>query len=182
MQQSLPRLANPFRTRLRCDANRANAPQPRAKASWENKKGSVWSRREPIDCHSRRPDRVWHLEKTKPERCAAKDRQDTEPSQGRTYSCMPEVASACCQANTTIRTVPARNVFCLAKSAEYALHDRVQMNAIDESLPFRTWTQSAGEEIANGISHGIGLIGAIIGTPILLLAAFHHGDVPFLIG
>jgi hemolysin III len=25
-------------------------------------------------------------------------------------------------------------------------------------------------------------VGAIIGTPILLLAAFHHGDVPFLIG
>ena len=56
------------------------------------------------------------------------------------------------------------------------------MNAIDESLPLRNWTQSAGEEVANGISHGIGLVGAIIGTPILLLAAFHHGDVPFLIG
>jgi len=70
----------------------------------------------------------------------------------------------------------------LAKSAEYALHDRVSMNAIDESLPFRTWTQSAGEEIANGISHGIGLVGVIIGTPILLLAAFHRGDIPFLVG
>ena len=56
------------------------------------------------------------------------------------------------------------------------------MNAIDESLPLRNWTQSAGEEVANGISHGIGLVGAIIGTPILLLAAFHHGDIPFLIG
>ena len=56
------------------------------------------------------------------------------------------------------------------------------MNAIDESLPLRNWTQSAGEEVANGISHGIGLVGAIIGTPILLLAAFHHDDVPFLIG
>ena len=56
------------------------------------------------------------------------------------------------------------------------------MNAVDESLPLRNWTQSAGEEVANGISHGIGLVGAIIGTPILLLAAFHHGDVPFLIG
>ena len=56
------------------------------------------------------------------------------------------------------------------------------MNAIDESLPLANWTQSAGEEVANGISHGIGLLGAIIGTPILLLAAFHHGDIPFLIG
>ena len=48
------------------------------------------------------------------------------------------------------------------------------MNAIDESLPPPNWTQSAGEEVANGISHGIGLVGAIVGTPILLLAAFHH--------
>jgi hemolysin III len=56
------------------------------------------------------------------------------------------------------------------------------MNAIDESLPFSNWTQSAGEEVANGISHGIGLVGAIIGTPVLLRAAFHQGDIPFFIG
>jgi hemolysin III len=56
------------------------------------------------------------------------------------------------------------------------------MNAIDESLPLRNWTQSAAEEVANGISHGIGLIGAIIGTPILLVAAFYHGNIPFFIG
>src|SRR5215813_15327032 len=56
------------------------------------------------------------------------------------------------------------------------------MNAIDESLPLRNWTQSVGEEMANGISHGLGLIAAVIGTPILILAAFHHGDIPFLIG
>src|SRR5437762_13614161 len=56
------------------------------------------------------------------------------------------------------------------------------MNAIDNSLALPIWTQSAGEEVANGISHGIGLVGAIIGTPILLLAAVHHGNIPFLIG
>src|SRR5262249_59400564 len=56
------------------------------------------------------------------------------------------------------------------------------MNAIGESPPLRNWTQSAGEEVANGISHGIGLVGAIIGTPILLLAALRHGNMPFLIG
>jgi predicted membrane channel-forming protein YqfA (hemolysin III family) len=56
------------------------------------------------------------------------------------------------------------------------------MNAIDESLPLQIWTQSAGEEVANGISHGIGLVGAMIGTPILLLAALHHSNIPFLIG
>jgi hemolysin III len=53
---------------------------------------------------------------------------------------------------------------------------------MDESVPLRNWRQSAGEEVANGISHGIGLAGAMIGTPILLLAAFDHGDIPFLIG
>ena len=56
------------------------------------------------------------------------------------------------------------------------------MNAINESLPLRNGTQSAREEVANGISHGIGLVGAVIGAPILLLAAFHRGNIPFLIG
>jgi hemolysin III len=56
------------------------------------------------------------------------------------------------------------------------------MNAIDEWLPLQIWTQSAGEEVANGISHGIGLVCAMIGTPILLLAALHHSNIPFLIG
>lgn len=56
------------------------------------------------------------------------------------------------------------------------------MNAIDQSLPLRNWTQSAGEEVANGVSHGIGLLAAMIGTPILLLAAFHHGNILFFIG
>ncbi len=55
------------------------------------------------------------------------------------------------------------------------------MNANDESLRLRSRTQSAGEEIANSISHGMGLLGAMIGTPILLLAAFHHGGISFLI-
>src|SRR5215211_3075918 len=56
------------------------------------------------------------------------------------------------------------------------------MSVINETLPLRNWTQSVGEEVANGVSHGIGLIAAIIGTPILLLAAFHHRDIPFVVG
>jgi hemolysin III len=56
------------------------------------------------------------------------------------------------------------------------------MNAIEGSLPLPNWTQSAGEEVANGISHGIGLVGAMIGTPILLLTALRHGNISFLIG
>jgi hemolysin III len=62
------------------------------------------------------------------------------------------------------------------------VHDRAWMNVLDESLSLQSWTQSVGEEVANGISHGIGLVGAIVGTPILLLAAFHHGNIPFFIG
>src|SRR5881409_2226753 len=56
------------------------------------------------------------------------------------------------------------------------------MNAVDEALALPNWTQSIGEELANTISHGIGLVGAMIGTPILLLAAFYHGSISFLIG
>ena len=56
------------------------------------------------------------------------------------------------------------------------------MNVVDQSLALPRRPQSAGEELANSISHGLGLAGAMIGTPILLLAAFHHGSISFLIG
>ena len=56
------------------------------------------------------------------------------------------------------------------------------MKGIDESLDMPKWTQSAGEELANSISHGIGLVAALIGAPILLLTALNHGNTLFLIG
>jgi len=56
------------------------------------------------------------------------------------------------------------------------------MTVVDHSLNLPIRTQSPGEELANSISHAIGLIGAIIGTPILLLAAFRHANIFFLIG
>ena len=56
------------------------------------------------------------------------------------------------------------------------------MNRVNEALALPKWTESIGEELANTISHGIGLAGAMIGTPILLLAAFHRGSLSFLIG
>jgi hemolysin III len=43
-----------------------------------------------------------------------------------------------------------------------------------------TWTQSPGEELANSVSHGIGLVGALIGTPVLLLPAFGRGGGFFI--
>src|SRR5213592_2131730 len=56
------------------------------------------------------------------------------------------------------------------------------MNVVNEPLTLSKWTQSTGEELANSISHGMGLVGALIGTPVLLLAAAHHGSISFLIG
>ena len=42
--------------------------------------------------------------------------------------------------------------------------------------------QSLGEEIANSISHGTGLVAAIVGTPFLILHAARHGDAGFIVG
>jgi hemolysin III len=42
--------------------------------------------------------------------------------------------------------------------------------------------QSQGEEIANSISHGIGLGGALIGTPFLIMHAVRQGDAGFIVG
>ena len=42
--------------------------------------------------------------------------------------------------------------------------------------------QSQGEEIANSISHGVGLIGALVGTPILIMHAARQGDAGFMVG
>lgn len=42
--------------------------------------------------------------------------------------------------------------------------------------------QSLGEEIANSVSHGAGLVGAIIGTPFLIIGAVRHGDAAFVVG
>lgn len=53
---------------------------------------------------------------------------------------------------------------------------------VENPLALPAWTQSRGEELANSISHAVGLVGAIIGTPILLLAAFRHANIFFLVG
>ena len=42
--------------------------------------------------------------------------------------------------------------------------------------------QSQGEEIANSISHGIGVIAALVGTPLLVAHALRHGDIVFIVG
>jgi hemolysin III len=42
--------------------------------------------------------------------------------------------------------------------------------------------QSQAEEIANSISHGIGLVAALVGTPFLIMQAIRHGDTGFIVG
>jgi hemolysin III len=56
------------------------------------------------------------------------------------------------------------------------------MDVVDELSCLPRWTQSAGEELANSISHGIGLLAGLIGTPVLLLAALHAGNSGFFVG
>jgi len=74
-----------------------------------------------------------------------------------------------------------RRLFLICRIARCALMCGA-MNVVDEPLTLPRWTQTTGEELANSISHGIGLVGALIGTPVLLLAALHHGSLSFLIG
>ena len=53
---------------------------------------------------------------------------------------------------------------------------------VDKLRGLPEWTQSPGEELANTITHGLGLVGALVGTPILLLAALETGSDGFFIG
>jgi hemolysin III len=48
------------------------------------------------------------------------------------------------------------------------------------ALPKRR--QSTGEEIANSVSHGIGLIAGTLAAPVLIFAAVRRGDPPFIVG
>jgi hemolysin III len=42
--------------------------------------------------------------------------------------------------------------------------------------------QSKGEEISNSISHGIGLVAALVGTPFLIMHALQNEDAGFVVG
>ncbi len=50
------------------------------------------------------------------------------------------------------------------------------------AFDFRERAQSFGEEIANSISHGFGLLAALVGTPVLVTAATQRGDVAGIVG
>lgn len=42
--------------------------------------------------------------------------------------------------------------------------------------------QTGGEEIANSISHALGLIGAVIGTPFMIAHAYRNAETAFVVG
>jgi hemolysin III len=56
------------------------------------------------------------------------------------------------------------------------------MNLTEPSCTHSKWDQSLGEELANSISHGLGLVAALIGAPVLILEAWRGGDRLFLVG
>ncbi|OGU24643.1 MAG: hemolysin D [Hydrogenophilales bacterium RIFOXYD1_FULL_62_11] len=51
---------------------------------------------------------------------------------------------------------------------------------LSHSAPKRT--QSRGEEVANSLSHGLGLVAAVVASPFLITHAARHGDTGFLVG
>ncbi|MDA1116946.1 MAG: hemolysin III family protein [Proteobacteria bacterium] len=51
-----------------------------------------------------------------------------------------------------------------------------------EALQLQERPQSLGEEIANSISHGIGLVAALAALPILITAALARGDAAGIVG
>ncbi len=59
------------------------------------------------------------------------------------------------------------------------------MNAAAEiptDLLMRHRVQSFGEEIANSVSHGVGLIAALVGVPFLVVAAVDGGEAAAIVG
>lgn len=42
--------------------------------------------------------------------------------------------------------------------------------------------QSRGEELANSLSHGLALVGALVGGPYLIVKAVRHADAAFVVG
>ena len=61
-------------------------------------------------------------------------------------------------------------------------HPAEAMSAIPQTCNDPKWDQSPGEELANSISHGVGLCAALLGAPILIFTAWRGGDPYFFAG
>jgi hemolysin III len=53
---------------------------------------------------------------------------------------------------------------------------------MDEVLELRQRTQSLGEEIANSVSHGVGMMAALAAAPILIVSAAQRGGAAQIVG
>jgi len=53
---------------------------------------------------------------------------------------------------------------------------------VSEGRPTRGRAQSLGEEIANSVSHGMGLVAALAVTPLLIIGAARRGSVAAVVG
>lgn len=51
-----------------------------------------------------------------------------------------------------------------------------------EAPALRERPQSPGEEVANSVSHGIGLLAALVAFPVLIMAALARGDAVAIVG
>ena len=56
------------------------------------------------------------------------------------------------------------------------------MHTIESPCNDPKWDQSPGEELANSISHGLGLLAAVVGAPVLMIEAWRGGDPFFFVG
>jgi hemolysin III len=56
------------------------------------------------------------------------------------------------------------------------------VKAIDELFAAPNWTQSRAEEVANSVSHGLGLAAALVAGPFLVITAARHENTLFLVG
>ena len=59
---------------------------------------------------------------------------------------------------------------------------RGAVNIVDQPARLTRRMQSSTEELANTVSHGIGLIAAVMAAPVLLFAASARGDSRFFVG
>ena len=53
---------------------------------------------------------------------------------------------------------------------------------MSETLAMGERPQSFGEEIANSVSHGLGLLATVAATPVLIIAAVQRGDADGIVG
>lgn len=53
---------------------------------------------------------------------------------------------------------------------------------MNQSFTASKRVQSRGEEIANSLSHGLGLVAAVVATPVLIQHAVRQGDAAFIVG